>query len=114
MLADKTLLSATLAVTFTSGMAVGFAAKSQRPAFVTHSTDPAVVCAPQLRELEAKGYDAAEMAEARRGYADYLKGYDYWWTNFLDMESKNLDILETRLEKRLDALAAKHAERGTK
>ncbi len=114
MLADKTLLSITLAVTFTSGMAVGFAAKGSRPAFVTHSTDPSVVCARELHELEAKGYDAAEMTEATRCYADYLKGYDYWWTNFLDMESKNLDVLDGRLDKRLQALAAKHAERGTK
>ena len=112
MLADKTLLSVTLAVTFTSGLAAGFAAGRGRPAPYVHSTDPAVVCAPQLRELEAKGYDAAEMAEAKQSYADYLKGYDYWWTSFLDVNSKSLDQLEGKLDRRLAALAKRHAERG--
>jgi hypothetical protein len=114
MLADKTLLSVTLAVTFTSGLAVGFAAKKARPAAPADWKNTDVVCAKQLRDLEGAGYDASELAEAKQAYSDCLKGYDYWWTNFLDMESKNLDLLDAKLEKRLAALAAKHAERGTK
>src|SRR5262245_59384588 len=112
MLADKTLLSMTLAVTFTSGLAVGFAAKSARPARRGSSTDPAVVCAPELQELKDKGYDDAEMAEAKQSYADWLKGYEYWWTEFLDNQRKNLDIHDKKLDKRLDALAARHAQRA--
>jgi hypothetical protein len=111
MLADKTLLSVTLAVTFTSGLAVGVAAGRSRPAVFARSTDPAVICSPQLAELKDKGYDDAEMAEAKQVYADYLKGYEYWWTQFLDSQSKNLDIHDQKLEKRLDALAARHAQR---
>jgi len=112
MLADKTLLSVTLAVTFTSGLAVGVVAGRGKPVAIVHSTDPEVVCKPQLRELEDKGYDAAEMADAKQSYGDFLKGYEYWWTNFLDVESKNLDLLDKKLEKRLDALATRHAERA--
>ncbi len=112
MLADKTLLSMTLAVTFTSGLAVGYAANGARPVAAVFSTDAAVVCAPQLQGLKDKGYDAAEMAEAKESYDVWLKGYERWWTEFLDMQSKNLDLHDKKLEKRLDALAARHAERA--
>jgi hypothetical protein len=114
MLADKTLLSMTLAVTFSSGLAVGFAAKGARPARGGYSTDPAVVCAPELQAHAAKGYDAAELAEAKQCYADYLNGYATWWNEFLDTYSKNLDLHDQKLEKRLAALAERHAERGAK
>ena len=114
MLADKTLLSMTLAVTFTSGLAVGFAAKGARPARGGFSSDPAVVCAPELQELKDKGYDDAELAEARQCYADYLNGYANWWTEFLDTYSKNLDLHDQKLQKRLEALAARHEGRGPK
>jgi hypothetical protein len=115
MLADKTLLSMTLAVTFTSGLAVGFAAHGAQPARRGFSTDPAVVCAPELKELKDKGYDDGEMAEAKESYAVWLQGYERWWTEFLDVQSKNLDLHDKKLEKRLDALSKRHAERaGTK
>jgi hypothetical protein len=115
MLADKTLLSMTLAVTFTSGLAVGFAAKSGRPAMTGIPTDPAVIYAPFLNDLKTRGYDDAEMAEALKCYADYHKGYSYWWTQFLDVQTKNLDVVDDKFHKRLDALAKRHAERaGTK
>ena len=115
MLADKTLFSMTLAVTFTSGLAVGFAAKGGRPAMAGIPTDPAVVYAPFLNDLRSRGYDDAEMSEALKCYADYHKGYSYWWTQFLEVQTKNLDLVDDKLEKRLDALAKRHAERaGTK
>jgi hypothetical protein len=112
MLADKTLLSMTLAVTFTSGLAVGFAAKGAHPARRGSSTDPAVVCAPELQALKDKGYDDAEMAEAKQSYADWLKSYEGMWTDFLDTFSKNLDIHDKKLDKRLEALAARHAQKA--
>jgi len=115
MLADKTLLSMTLAVTFTSGLAVGFAAKGAQPARRGFSTDPAVVCAPELKDLKEKGYDDAEMTEAKQSYADWLAGYERMWNDFLDTFSKNLDIHDAKLDKRLEALSKRHAERaGTK
>jgi hypothetical protein len=111
MLADKTLLSVTLAATFASGAFVGFAARGDAAARRLAPTDPAVVYAPQLAELERRGYDAAEMKEAREVYTDYLRAYEYQWNVFLDMETKNLDGVERKREKRLDALDLKFRER---
>ena len=111
MLADKTLLSVTLAAAFSSGMFVGFAAKApaRGPGAPPMSAD--VIYAPQLAELEAKGYDEAEMAEARQAHADYLKGYQTWWDAFLDTHRANTDLIDAKLDKRLTALEARHLER---
>ncbi len=111
MLADRTLLSVTLAATFASGLAVGVAVKGAGRAAGVPPTDAAAIYAPQLAELQSQGYDDAEMAEARGAYSDYMKGYKYWWNAFLDAHRQNTDVLDAKLEKRLAALAAKHAER---
>jgi hypothetical protein len=111
MLADKTLLSVTLAATFASGVFTGFAAKGAARGAGVPSTDPAAVYAPQLADLQTQGYDGAEMTEARQAYSDYLKGYQTWWNAFLDAHRQNTDVLDVKLEKRLAALAAKHVER---
>lgn len=103
MLADKTLLSVTLAATFASGACVGFAAKDT-PRGHPLTVDAATLYAPQLDELRIKGYGDAEMAEAGQVYADYFKGYAYWWDQFLDANKVNIDGIESKREKRLSAL----------
>jgi hypothetical protein len=110
MLADKTLLSVTLAATFASGTFVGFAARGDLRAGVPPH-DASAIYAPQLTELKVDGYDATEMTEARQVYADYLKGYETWWNAFLDVNRAPLDKIEETRERRLAALAAKHLER---
>ncbi len=108
MLADKTLLSVTLAATFTSGMFVGYAVKDTRRA---PAADPAVIYAPQLAELAARGYDDAELAEARVVYTEYLGGYTKWWNVCLDTYRLNLDQVDAKKDKRLAELEARHAEK---
>lgn len=110
MLADKTLLSVTLAATFASGTFVGFAARGNPGAGVPPH-DATAIYAPQLSELKVAGYDDAEMGEARQVYADYLKSYETWWNAFLDVNRAPLDKIEETREKRLAALASKHMER---
>jgi len=112
VLADKTLLSMTLAATFASGVFTGFAAKGAARGAGAPPTDPAAIYAPQLADLQSQGYDAAEMTEARQAYSDYLKKYEYWWNQFLDAHESNVRDIDGKLEKRLAALSAKHAERA--
>src|SRR5262245_27266157 len=112
MLADKTLLSVTLAATFTSGMFVGYAVKAgPRGAAGVPPTDPSVIYAPQLGELAARGYDDAELAEAKVVYADYLKGYDKWVNEFIDMRREVFDQIDVKKDKRLAELEARHRAR---
>ena len=111
MLADKTLLSVTLAATFASGMFVGVAAKGASRGAGAPPMSPDVIYAPQLADLAARGYDEAEMAEARQAHADYLKGYQTWWEAFLDAHRANTDLIDSKLDKRLAALEARHQER---
>lgn len=114
MLADKTLLSVTLAATFTSGMFVGYAVKDTHRAGAP-PTDPAVIYAPQLAALAARGYDDTEMAEARGVYAEYLKGYAKWVNEFIDMRREVFDQIDEKKDKRLADLEARHlARKGAK
>jgi hypothetical protein len=110
MLADKTLLSVTLAATFATGLFVGGALRS-RPRAGAPPIDAQTIYAPQLAAFEAKGYDAAEMDEARSAYTEYLDRYQGWWNEFLDLHRDNLDIADRGLEQRLAALAQAHAAR---
>jgi hypothetical protein len=111
MLADKTLLSVTLAATFASGCFVGLAARGGKGGAGVPPNDPAVIYAPQLEALEAEGYDEAEMAKARQVYAELYKGYEYWWNAFLDTHRANTDIIDKKFEKARDALQAEHKAR---
>jgi hypothetical protein len=111
MLADKTLLSVTLAATFTSGMFVGYAVKDGRRGAGAPPTDPSVIYAPQLEELAAKGYDDAELAEARQIYADYLKGYGKWVNEYIDLQRPVFDQIDEKKDKRLADLEARHVAR---
>ena len=115
MLADKTLLSVTLAATFSSGMFVGYAVKGTRTGPGAPPTDASVIYAPQLEALAAEGYDDAELAEARGAYADYLKNYGKWVNEFIDLHRGNFDTIDKKLDDRLGDLAARHrARRGTR
>jgi len=111
MLANRTLLSVTLAATFASGTFVGLAVNGQSHKAGVPPTDADAVYAPQLHELEVLGYDSAEMTDAREAYAEYLKGYGYWWTEFLDAHEKNLTQVDLKLEKRLAAVEARFRAR---
>jgi hypothetical protein len=111
MLADKTLLSVTLAATFTSGIFVGYAVKAARRGQGAPPTDPAVIYAPQLAELAARGYDDAELAVARATYADYLKGYAKWVNEYIDMRRETFDQIDEKLAKQLAELEARHGAR---
>jgi hypothetical protein len=111
MLADKTLLSVTLAATFTSGIFVGYAVKDARRGLGAPPTDPAVIYAPQLAELAARDYNDAELAEARAAYSDYLKGYDKWVNPFIDQHREVLDQVDVKKDKRLAELEARHRAR---
>jgi len=110
MLADKTLLSVTLAATFTSGLVAGLAVKNRR-AVGAPPTDPTVLYAPQLEELAARGYDDAELTEARGVYAEYLKGYQTWWNKTLDTYRANFDQIDEKKDKKLADLDARHGAR---
>jgi hypothetical protein len=111
MLADKTLLSVTLAATFTSGMFIGYAVKAARRGVGGIPTDPTVLYAPQLEELAARGYDDAELTEARGVYAEYLKGYQTWWNKTLDTYRANFDQIDEKKDKRLADLDTRHRAR---
>lgn len=111
MLADKTLLSVTLAATFASGVGVGFAAKAPAPNSGFPPLTVSAIYGSRLAALSDEGYDDAEVAEARQAYTDYLKSYDLWWGEFLDLYRANTDIVDKKLEKRLEDLAARHRER---
>ncbi len=110
MLADKTLLGAALAVTFSAGTFLGYRAglsrdEAPRPGTVDQ------VFAPQLREFERRGYDDAEMTAARQHYKAYLEGYDRWWREFLESHSSVLDPIDDALETNLEELEASFAKR---
>jgi hypothetical protein len=111
MLADKTLLSVTLAATFASGVVTGIAGHGAARGPGAPPTDAAAIYAPQLAKLKAEGYDAAEMSEAQQAYSDYLKKYEYWWNQFLEAHDSNVRDIDAKLDKRLAALASRHAER---
>jgi hypothetical protein len=110
MLASKTVLAVTLAATFGSGMVVGRTMQPRIRGGAPPITAPEIY-APQMADLQRKGYDDAEMKEALAAYTDYLDGYQRWWNEFLNLHTKNLDLVDRKLEERLDALAKAHASR---
>ena len=112
MLADKTLLGATLVVTFLSGGTVGFLARDaqgtppQRPYAVE------TVFAHQLDDLASQGYDKAELGEARVIYTDYLDKYQVWWNQFVESHVDNLDRIDSKMAESLTTLDERHRARG--
>jgi hypothetical protein len=112
MLADKTLLGATLVVTFLSGGTVGYLARDaegvppQRPYAVE------TVFAHQLEGLQLQGYDEPELGEARVIYADYLDKYQMWWNQFVESHVDNLDRIDTKMAESLKTLDERHRARA--
>ena len=112
MLADKTLLGATLLVTFLSGGTVGYLARDSRGAAPARPYAVETVFRHQLQGLEAAGYDAQEMTDAREAYGDYLSEYQVWWDQFVESHVDNLDRIDVRLAKHLEELDARHRARA--
>jgi hypothetical protein len=114
MLADKTLLGATLLVTFLSGGTVGYLARDSRGAAPTRPYAVETVFQHQLEELQATGYSPDEMSEAREAYGTYLGEYQVWWDQFVESHVDNLDRIDARLAKHLEELDARHRARAEK
>jgi hypothetical protein len=99
MLADKTLLSVTLAATFVAGTLTGYTARSLRPEPPFQPGRAEHVYARQLAELRGNGWTDDEIAAARTLYQEYLDDYGTWWTQFLETHQRNLDAVDSRFEK---------------
>jgi len=112
MLADRTLLGATLLVTFLSGGTVGYLARDARGTAPARPYAVETVFRHQLDELKAKGYDEAELTAARDAYADYLGEYRTWWDQFVESHVDNLDRIDARLARSLEELDARHRARA--
>ena len=111
MLADKTLLGATLVVTFLSGGTVGYLARDSQGAGPQRPYAVETVFAHQLAELELHGYDEAELTEARGVYADYLDEYQVWWDQFVESHVGNLDRIDSRMAESPRTLDERHRAR---
>lgn len=114
MLADKTLLGATLVVTFLSGGTVGYLARDARGTAPPRPYAVETVFAHQLDELELRGYDEAELGEARVIYTDYLDRYHVWWDQFVESHVDNLDRIDAKMAESLEQLDARQRARTQK
>ena len=112
MLADKTLLGATLVVTFLSGGTVGYLANDAQGGDAPAPYAVETVFANQLEELRVRGYDQAEIKEAHGLYADYLDEYQVWWDQFVESHVDNLDRIDDKLTKSLETLDERHRARA--
>jgi hypothetical protein len=112
MLADKTLLGATLVVTFLSGGTVGYLARDARGAAPQRPYAVETVFAHQLEALELQGYDKAELGEARVIYTDYLDKYQLWWNQFVESHVDNLDRIDNKMAESLKTLDERHRARA--
>jgi len=111
MLADKTLLGATLVVTFLSGSTVGYLARDTQGSGPQRPYAVETVFAHQFDELEAKGYDKSELDEAHAVYADYLDKYQVWWDQFVESHVDNLDRIDSKMAESLTTLDERHRAR---
>lgn len=111
-MADRTLLSVTLATTFVAGGVTGYAARDLQPQAPFRPRSAEYVYAPRLRALEQRGYDAAEMADAVRIHQEYLDAYDRWWQAFLDSHDANLEQVDRRFANELDGLELRFKARA--
>jgi len=111
MLADKTLLGATLVVTFLSGGTVGYLARDTQGSGPQRPYAVETVFAHQLAELDLQGYDEAELEDARGIYGDYLDEYQVWWDQFVESHVDNLDRIDSRMADSLQTLDERHRAR---
>lgn len=111
MLAEKSLLSVTLAATFVAGSVTGYAARDVKgePPFVPTRAEH--VYARRLADLRHRGYDKEEMAEAIRIHQAYLDEYGGWWTKFLDGYRDSLSTVDTGFEQACAELDVKFRAR---
>ena len=112
MPANKAVLGGTLFVTFMAGSFTGYAGGQAQTPQVRQTVE--FIYAAQFEQLEAKGYDDAEMAEARETYTKYLKGYRRIWDEVLESSSSMVDPIDDEFYKRMDALDVKHRNRTGK
>ena len=112
MLADKTLLGATLLVTFLSGGTVGYLARDSRGTAQPRPYAVETVFQHQLEELRGRGYEPGEMTDAREAYGTYLDEYQVWWDQFVESHVDNLDRIDSRLARSLEELDARHRARA--
>ncbi len=112
MLMDKTLLSATLMVTFLSGTFVGYSTSGPNAAGqAQHPFAATTVYAKELNQLQQKGYSPEALVDAEEAYQAYLDGYGRWWNHFQEEYQDNLDLVEAKLNERLATLEAEHEGR---
>jgi hypothetical protein len=112
MLADRTLLGATLALTFLSGGTVGYMANASRAPERVNPYAVEVVFEREIGELQQRGFSEAELAEARGHYESYLAEYRHWWEDFCEANSDSLDLIDERLEGRMEELGERARERA--
>jgi hypothetical protein len=112
MLADRTLLVATLATTACAGFTTGWAARDRRGDPAHRPTDAQQVYASQLDALRAKGYDEQEMRDALRIHQQYLDTYQEWWNRFLEQHDRNLTKIDRLFEDELQQLDVRFRERA--
>lgn len=98
MLADRTLLGATLVVTFLSGGTVGYMANEAQAPERVNPYAVTVVFEREIDALRAKGYSEEHIAEAQDHYEAYLGEYRTWWAAFADANAASLDLIDERLE----------------
>jgi len=110
MLADKTLLGATLLVTFLSGGSVGYLARDAQGTAPARPYAVETVFEAQLDELRQSGYAPDDMAAAQDAYAEYLDEYQVWWGQFVESHVDNLDLIDRRLERRLEEIEAERTD----
>lgn len=111
MLADKTLLGGTLAVTFLSGSFAGFATSEMSDPQPVNPYSAVQVYRPELGKLRKAGYTEPELLEAQGLYQDHLDAYGEWWGTFLDTYSDNLQLIDNKLADRLELLDGRVQER---
>lgn len=111
MLADRTLLAATVTATFVAGSVTGYTVREMRgdPPFRPGRAES--VYARELTELRREGFDDAELAKAVKIHQDYLDGYQRWWNEFLDSRTAVFDQQDRRFEAEVRKLREEHDAR---
>jgi hypothetical protein len=100
MIANKTLLSGTLMVTFVSGTFVGHVGtQSSQPDLPRRSVEN--VYHAEFDAARERGYSAEEIERMRVIYKDYLKSYRVWWDAMLESHQTVTDPIDLRFRERI-------------
>ena len=111
MLADRSVLVATLAVAFASGGAAGWMSRGGG-AVETRPYAVETVFRDEIRALGEQGWDPADVDRATEAYSDYLTEYTKWWDAFVDSHRDALDDVDARLAARLERIDAERGDSG--